>query len=58
MKKTVLLLVFILLFSTVYVFSQPKVVGDPMVKITSLPLEQDLNDILPLIRLFRDDWIT
>ena len=52
MKKTTLsLLVLILLLSSVCLFSDTKVTGDPMVKITSLPLEQDLNKILPLISL-------
>jgi len=48
-KTTVSLLVLILLLSYVCLFSDTKVTGDPMVKITSLPLEQDLNEILPLI---------
>ena len=50
-KTTVSLLVLILLLSSVCLFSDTKVTGDPMVKITSLPLEQDLNKILPLISL-------
>lgn len=37
-------------FSAVHLFSQPKVVGAIMGKVTGLLLEQDLNEILPLIR--------
>jgi hypothetical protein len=50
MKRTTvfLTLLLILLFS-VMAFSQTKVTGDPMVKITSLPISQDLNEIMPLI---------
>ncbi|HOO34056.1 MAG TPA: hypothetical protein PLO84_09725 [Thermotogota bacterium] len=40
---------FALLFCSGVLFSSADVTGDPMVKITSLPLEQDLDSILPLI---------
>ena len=50
MKITLVLsTIFFLLFSAVCLFSQATVIGDPMVKITSLPLDQDLDEILPLI---------
>lgn len=48
-KNAISLIVLILIFSSACLFSDTKVTGDPMVKITSLPLEQDLDEILPLI---------
>jgi hypothetical protein len=38
-----------LIFSSVCLFAETKVVGDPMVKITSLPIDGDLNEIMVLI---------
>ncbi len=50
MKKHVLSLLFVvLIFSSVCLFAETKVVGDPMVKITSLPIDGDLNEIMVLI---------
>ena len=50
MKKSCMILsLLLLLFLFTSLFSQTKVTGDPMVKITSMPLEEDLNEIIPLI---------
>ncbi len=53
MKKTFLAVtICMMVFSFACLFSQPKVIGDPMVKIASLPIEQDLDEILT--RISRD----
>lgn len=49
--KIVFILLFMFTFNllSISLFAQAKVKGDPMVKITSLPIEQQTNKILPLI---------